>query len=79
MAAVVNPDIRAEYQQQINELFRLADEAESCARIMRQQAERFQMSLDDGSITEEAFKSMMEEREQWTLRSESLRVTDSLM
>ncbi|MGE0492829.1 MAG: hypothetical protein AB7S38_26695 [Vulcanimicrobiota bacterium] len=75
----MNPDIRAEYQQQINELFRLADEAESCARIMRQQAERFQESLDDGSITEEALKSMMEEREKWTLRSDSLRVTDSLM
>ena len=79
MFAVVNSDIRAEYQQQINELFRLADEAESCARILRQQAERFQDALDDGSITEEALQSMLDEREKWKLRSESLRVTDSLM
>lgn len=73
-------EYRERYQQQINELFRLAAEAESCAKLLRQEAERYQKLLDEGEIEEAALKGMLEERESLRFNPEgTFKITEGLM
>ncbi len=76
MEPAVSDSIRHQYQEQINHLFRLAEEAESCAKLLRQEAQRHQKALDAGDIDEQTLQAMISERE---AHSVNLRITDSLM
>lgn len=73
-------DYRAEYQQEVRELFRLADEAEACAKLLRQEAQRYQKALDDGELSDDELRKLMEKRQQLTIPNPAaVRITDNLM
>lgn len=52
---------RKRFQAQIDELYRLAEEAESCAKLLRQQAESHAELLADESLSEEKLDSLLAE------------------
>lgn len=79
-ADVAPQDVRALYQQQVNELDRLAAEAESCARLLRQEAQRHQRLLDAGELDEQQLARLLEEREALRFNAEGFfKVTEALM
>jgi hypothetical protein len=50
---------RQRFQAQIAELYRLADEAEACANLLRQQAATHAELLKDDGLTEEKLDSLL--------------------
>ena len=50
---------RQRFQAQIAELYRLADEAEACADLLRQQAASHAEILEDDDLTEEKLDSLL--------------------
>ncbi len=53
---------RKRFQAQVDELYRLADEAESCAKLLRQQAESQEQLLADPDLTEEKLDSLLADK-----------------
>lgn len=53
---------RERFKAQISELYRLADEAESCAKLLRQQAESHEEILADEGLTEEKLDSLLADK-----------------
>lgn len=49
------------FRSQIHELNRLADEAEACAQLLRQQADQYQEILDQEDLSEEKLDSLLAE------------------
>ena len=72
-------DYRSQFQEQVRHLFRLADEAQACAELLRQEAQRFQRALEDESVDEEQLRRMMRERDNVIPDLNRFRVTDRLM
>ncbi len=66
-------------QEQVDELFRLAEEAESCARLLRQEARRYQQALDDDNLDQELVEKMIAERKRFRAVPNRYRITDNLM
>lgn len=67
------------FQAQIQELNRLADEAEACAQLLRQQAQQHQRILDEDDLTEEKLDSLLAERDQPDFPAGAFRLTEGLM
>jgi hypothetical protein len=53
---------RKRFKAQIAELYRLADEAESCATLLRQQAQSQEEVLEDENLTEEKLDEFLAEK-----------------
>lgn len=53
---------RERFRAQIAELHRLADEAASCARLLRQQAESHEELLSDENLTEQQLDELLAEK-----------------
>jgi hypothetical protein len=72
---------RQQFKAQINEIYRLADEAESCAKLLRQQAQSHEAILADEKLTEEKLDSLLAEKPQRSFSplSGSFIVTEGLM
>jgi len=61
-------------------MFRLSAEAEASARLLRQEAERYQRLLEDRTLSEESLRSLAGDREYLRISPEKLvRVTEGLM
>lgn len=67
------------FREQVQHLFRLADEAQACAELLRQEAERYQRALDDESLDEDELRRLMHERDNEVPDLNRFRVTDRLM
>lgn len=52
---------RKRFKAQISELYRLAEEAESCAKLLRQQAESQEELLSDDGLSEERLDQLLAE------------------
>jgi uncharacterized membrane protein affecting hemolysin expression len=50
---------RQRFKAQISELYRLAEEAEACASLLRQQAASHAELLEDDDLTEEKLDSLL--------------------
>ena len=70
---------RRRFQQQISELYRLADEAESSSKVLRQQAESHEALLQDENLSEERLDSLLAEKPEPTNEPGSIVVTERLM
>jgi len=67
-------------KDQIRELFRLAEEAESCGQLLRQQAESHQRLLADANLTEEQLDAVLAEKPQPSLPNQTgFAITEGLM
>lgn len=53
---------RERFKAQISELFRLAEEAEACASLLRQQAASHQELLEDKNLTEEQLDALLADK-----------------
>jgi len=53
---------RKRFKAQISELYRLAEEAESCAKLLRQQAETHEEILADENLTEATLDEFLAEK-----------------
>lgn len=53
---------RKRFKAQISELYRLAEEAEGCAKLLRQQAETHEEILADEDLTEETLDKFLAEK-----------------
>lgn len=73
-------DYRERCEEQVREMLRLSAEAEASARLLRQEAERYQRMLEDQTLSEESLRSMAAGREDLRITPEKLvRVTEGLM
>ena len=54
---------RTRFQAQIDELYRLAEEAEACAKLLRQQADSHAELLADEELSEEKLDSLLAEEQ----------------
>lgn len=53
---------REQFRAQIRELHRLAEEAESCAQLLRQQAEKHESILEQDGLTEQQLDALLAEK-----------------
>ena len=72
-------DAKTRLQEQIAQLQRLADEAQSCAELLRMEAERYQRALSDDSVSDEELDRLMTERAELIPDLSKFKVTDRLM
>lgn len=71
---------RTRFQAQIAELFRLAEEAESSAKLLRQQAEIHQKMLRDPNLSEDQLDAMLAEKTELPeIGKAKVQVTERLM
>ena len=71
---------RQAFKAQIAELYHLADEAESCAKLLRQQAQSHEELLQDENLTEAQLDELIAERPNRTFNPHGgFRVTERLM
>lgn len=70
---------RQRFQQQISELYRLADEAELCANLLRQQADTHKALLEDDTLTETQLDSLLSEKPKQKFTPGAFVVTEGLM
>ncbi len=74
---------REQFQGQIRELYRLAEEAEACARLLRQQATKHQNLLDSDDLTEDQLDELISEKPEQTFEppnaSATFRPAEGLM
>ncbi len=67
------------FQAQISELNRLADEAQACADLLRQQAEKYRRILESEDLTQERLNSLLAERQPPPVSNAAFRLTEGLM
>lgn len=53
---------RERFKSQISELYRLAEEAQACAAILREQAASHEKLLEDDDLTEEQLDSLLADK-----------------
>ncbi len=71
---------RQRFQAQITELRRLADEAEACAQLLRDQADSHALLLEDESLTEERLDRLLADKPKpQFLSNGAFMVTEGLM
>ena len=67
-------------QEQIREMFRLSAEAEASARLLRQEAVRYQRILEDDSLSEDSLRELALGHDELRVSPDKLvRVTEGLM
>lgn len=70
---------RKRFQSQIAELYRLAEEAELCASLLRQQAESHEKLLEDGDLTEQKLDTLLADEPKQRFNPGKFVVTERLM
>lgn len=70
---------RQRFKAQVSELYRLAEEAEACANLLRQQAASHAELLEDDSLTEEKLDSLLADKPKRFNASGAFSLTEGLM
>ncbi len=69
----------ARFEAQIQELERLANEAQACAELLRQQAQSHRERLDSGELTLQELESLLAERDTPSPLNGTFKLTEGLM